>query len=48
MLHLRGVDMTLHLVGPAEMITDETGVEEGWSELLDSLEQFIARRVEHR
>jgi hypothetical protein len=27
---------------------DESGVEKGWAELLDSLEPFVARRVEHR
>ena len=26
-----GTRLTLHLVGPAEFITDETGVEKGWS-----------------
>jgi uncharacterized protein YndB with AHSA1/START domain len=40
-----GTRLTLHLVGPAEFITDETGVEKGWSELLDSLEMFLVRRV---
>jgi uncharacterized protein YndB with AHSA1/START domain len=43
--HDGGTRLTLHLVGPAESITDETGVEKGWSELLDSLETFLARRV---
>jgi uncharacterized protein YndB with AHSA1/START domain len=43
--HDGGTRLTLHLVGPAEFITDETGVEKGWSELLDSLEMFLARRV---
>lgn len=41
-----GTRLTLHLVGPAEMVTDESGIEEGWSELLDSLERFLARRLE--
>jgi hypothetical protein len=43
--HNGGTRLTLHLVGPAEFITDETGVEKGWSELLDSLEMFLVRRV---
>jgi uncharacterized protein YndB with AHSA1/START domain len=46
--HDGGTRLTLHLVGPAEMITDETGVQEGWSECLDSLELFLARRLERR
>ena len=43
--HDGGTRLTLHLVGPAEFITDESGVEKGWAELLDSLELFVARRV---
>ncbi|MDT5284788.1 MAG: hypothetical protein QOJ20_5983 [Mycobacterium sp.] len=43
--HGAGTRLTLHLVGPAEFITDESGVEKGWSELLDSLERFLSRRV---
>ena len=46
--HDGGTRLTLHLVGPAEMITDESGVEKGWDELLDSLETFLSRRVQHR
>lgn len=41
-----GTRLTLHLVGPAEMITDESGIEEGWNECLDSLELFLTRRLE--
>ena len=43
-----GTRLTLHLIGPAEMVTDEAGIEEGWSECLDSLELFLARRLERR
>jgi hypothetical protein len=46
--HDGGTQVTLHLVGPAEMINDESGVEKGWDELLDSLGTFLSRRVEHR
>lgn len=41
-----GTRLTLHLVGPAEMITDESGIEKGWNECLDSLELFLTRRLE--
>jgi hypothetical protein len=43
--HDGGTRLSLHLVGPAEFITDETGVQKGWSKLLDSLEMFLVRRV---
>ncbi len=46
--HDGGTRLTLHLVGPAEMVTEESGVEKGWSELLDSLERFLASRVQRR
>jgi uncharacterized protein YndB with AHSA1/START domain len=46
--HNGGTRLTLRLVGPAEMVTDESGIEEGWSECLDSLELFLARRLERR
>jgi uncharacterized protein YndB with AHSA1/START domain len=46
--HDGGTRLTLHLVGPAEILTEESGVEKGWSELLDSLERFLASRVQRR
>ncbi|MCH9710707.1 MAG: SRPBCC domain-containing protein [Actinomycetia bacterium] len=46
--HAGGTRLTLHLTGPTEMLTDKAEVREGWNECLDSLQQFLTRRVEHR
>jgi len=46
--HGGGTRLTFQLVGPADMITDESGIEEGWNECLDSLERFLAQRVQRR
>ena len=46
--HDGGTRLTFHLVGPADMVTDESGIEEGWNECLDSLERFMASRVQRR
>lgn len=46
--HDGGTRLTLHLAAPAEMVTDESGVESGWNECLDNLAAFLARRLQHR
>ena len=46
--HDGGTRLTLHLTGPAEMVTEESGIQKGWNELLDSLGLFVARRLEPR
>jgi uncharacterized protein YndB with AHSA1/START domain len=46
--HDGGTRLTLHLTGPAEMVTEENGIQKGWNELLDSLGLFVARRLEPR
>ena len=43
-----GTRLAFHLVGPADMVTDASGIEEGWNECLDSLERFLASRVKRR
>jgi uncharacterized protein YndB with AHSA1/START domain len=46
--HSGGTRLTLHLAGPAEMVTDESGIEEGWYECLDVLGRFLTGRVLRR
>jgi uncharacterized protein YndB with AHSA1/START domain len=43
--HDGGTRLTLHLTGPADMVTDESGIEAGWTECLNILAQFVAIRV---
>ena len=33
--HDGGTRLTLHLTGPAERVTEESGIQKGWNELLD-------------
>lgn len=44
--HDGGTRLQLNLVGPADMITEDSGIRDGWNECLDSLELFLARRLE--
>lgn len=46
--HAGGTQLTLHLAGLAEMLTEDAEVREGWTECLDNLQTFLKRRVEQR